>query len=63
MSDGRLDILEADRKRMTRDIQDLFSLIKVGTGVPSTAGSNANFELDSATLKMINSMESELALK
>lgn len=43
-SDLRLDQLEADRKRMTRDIQDLFSLIKVGTegGVPSTANSSTN---------------------
>ena len=56
----RVDQLEADRKRMTRDINDLFALIKVGaTGAPTTAGSHSGAD----TAKLIEDLENELAKK
>ncbi len=59
-TDSRVDQLEADRKRMTRDINDLFALIKVGgTGAPTTAGSHSG----SDTAKLIEDLENELAKK
>ena len=44
---------------MTRDINDLFALIKVGTGAPTTAGSHSGGD----TAKLIEDLENELAKK
>lgn len=58
-SDERLDTLELQMKRLGREVQDLFSLEKIGQA-PTTAGSNgANVDV----MRMIEELQDQMELK